>query len=127
MNKAMLCLAFCALVPLVDSSALSQNRNTKNSASKQATPKRRTLCKGQPVPKGFVVIGYSSSVKCAGEPELAIKKPANAETVCDASPIPEGYHVISQQGLPACDTAESNPLTNALSIARDDFAESSQS
>jgi hypothetical protein len=125
MNKAMLCLAFCALVALVDSSAVGQNRNTKNSASKQATSTPRTLCKGQPVPKGFVIIGYKSSVKCAGEPELAIKKPVNPETVCDGSPIPEGYHIISQQGLPACYTTESNPLTNALSIARDDIGASS--
>lgn len=86
MNKAVLCLAFCALIPLVDSSALGQNRNTKNSSSKQVTSTPRTFCKGQPVPKGFVVIGYKSSVKCAGEPELAIKKPSKLFAMVHRSP-----------------------------------------
>jgi hypothetical protein len=126
MNKAILCLSFCALVFFVNSDALGQKRNTKESARKPTTLPPRTLCKGQAVPKGFVIVGYKSSTQCVGALELAIKKPSDTELVCDGSPIPEGYRVISQQGSTACMTADANPLTNALNIARDGQDASSQ-
>jgi len=119
MKKTVNIGASCVLVLLVSSFAPGQKRSTKGAASKQATAAPRVICKGQPVPKGFVVVGYKDSAKCSGDSELVIKKPTDTEIVCDGSPIPEGYHVVSQEGSTACTTADSNPLTNALSILRD--------
>jgi hypothetical protein len=117
MGKAMNSVASCALVLLTISFAHGQKRGTKGVPTKQLPP--RTVCKGQPVPRGFVIIGNKVSEKCGENSELVIKKPTDTEIVCDSSPIPEGYRVISQQGSAACLTPNSNPLTNALSIARE--------
>jgi hypothetical protein len=126
MKKAINIGASCILVLLVSGFAHGQKRSTKSAASKQAAAAPRIICKGQTVPKGFVVVGYKASAKCGGDSELVIKKPADTETVCDGSPIPEGYHVISQEGATVCMTADSNPLANALSIARDGLIPSPQ-
>lgn len=73
-----------------------------------------------------MIVGYKSSAKCGENSELIVKKPADAEIVCDSSPVPEGYHVIGQQGSAACVTADSNPLTNALTILRNGATVSTQ-
>ncbi|MDX6501368.1 MAG: hypothetical protein QOG23_4628 [Blastocatellia bacterium] len=119
MKKAINLVASCVLVLLVGNFAQGQKRSTKGTTSKQSAAAPRIICKGQTVPKGFVVVGYKSSVKCGSDSELVIKKPAETEIVCDSSPIPEGYHIVSQEGSRACATTNSNPLTNALSILRD--------
>jgi hypothetical protein len=127
MKKSINVIHICALVLLLSSFASGQNRSTKGAASKQAIAAPGITCKGQPVAKGLVIVGYKSSAKCGQNSELIIKKPTDTEIVCDTSPVPEGYHVISQQGSAGCVTTDSNPLTNALSIARDGYDVSSQS
>jgi hypothetical protein len=115
MKKVINVIIMCALVFLLRNVALGQKRSAKG-ATKQTIS---SACKGQAIPKGLVIVGYKSSAKCGDNSGLILKKPADAEIICDTSPVPQGYHVISQQGSAACVTADSNPLTNALSIARD--------
>src|SRR6266404_7565781 len=109
MKKAIRVITICAFVLLLSNVALGQKRSAKAAATKQAI---NAACKGQPIPKGLVIVGYKSSAKCGENSELVVKKPADAEIVCDTSPVPEGYHVISQQGSATCMTTDSNPLTN---------------
>ena len=124
MTKAIKIITLCASVLLLCNVALGQKRIAKAAATKQRTP---PPCKGQPIPKGFVIVGYESSAKCGENSELIIKKPGDIEIVCDTSPVPGGYHVLTQQGSAACATRDSNPLTNALSIMRDGATVSMQS
>jgi hypothetical protein len=123
MKKAIHVITLCAFGLLLTKVALGQKRSAKAAATKQANT---AACKGQLIPKGLVIVGYKSSAKCGENSEIIVKKPADAEIVCDTSPVPDGYHVISQQGSAACMTADSNPLTNALSIVRDGAAVSTQ-
>jgi hypothetical protein len=125
MKRVIKITSFCVLVFLASNIALGQRRTIKRPASKSAASLQRSICKGESVPSGFVVIGYKSSSNCGENSELIIKKPTNTEIVCDGSPIPDGYHVVSQQGSMACASVSSNPLTNALNIARDDSASTS--
>lgn len=119
MKKVIKITSYCVLVFLASSIVQGQKRSIKHSASKSAASVQRSFCKGESVPSGFVVVGYKSSTKCGENSELIVKKPADTEIVCDGSPIPDGYHVVSQEGSRACASANANPLTNALSIARD--------
>jgi hypothetical protein len=119
MKKAINGITLCAFVLLLNNVALGQKRISKTGTTKQANS---PACKGQPIPKGFVIIGYKSSAKCGENSELIVKKPDDIEIVCDTSPVPEGYHVLTQQASAACETKDSNPLTNALSILRDGAA-----
>lgn len=116
MKKAMNGITLCAFVLLLSNVALGQKRISKTATTKQANS---PACKGQSIPKGFVIVGYKSSAKCGENSELIIKKPDDIEIVCDTSPVPEGYHVLTQQGSAACETKDSNSLTNALSILRE--------
>src|SRR6266496_5317681 len=127
MNKTIKLLLLFAVFLLATSVAQSQRRNTKATVTRSSASSLHIFCKGETIPKGFVVVGYkSSSAKCSANSELVIKKPADSEIVCDGSPIPEGYHVVSQEASMICATADSNPLTNALSIARNGSGASSQ-
>jgi hypothetical protein len=112
---------------MISSAELAQRPGTKSTGRKLTISPTHIICNGESIPKGYVVVGYRSSAKCAENPELVIKKPAEVENVCDDSPIPEGYHVVSQQGSTACVKADSNPLTNALTIARDGSEKNSPS
>ena len=122
MKKVINVIIMCAFVLLLSNVALGQKRSAKGATKQTISPP----CKGQPITRGFVIVGYRSSAKCGENSELIVKKPADAEIICDTSPVPEGYHVISQQGSAACMTADSNPLTNALSIVRDGTSASIQ-
>jgi hypothetical protein len=106
----------CAFTLVLSNLALGQKRITKAAVTKQSIS---PPCKGQLIPKGFVIVGYKSSAKCGENSELIVKKPDDIEIVCDTSPVPDGYHVLTQQGSAACATKDSNPLTNALSIISD--------
>jgi hypothetical protein len=114
MNRAVKFGAMSLLLLFVMTSvSLGQKRSasTKPGAS---TP--RIICKGQPVPKGFVVVGYKASPKCGANPELVTKKPAEAEIVCAGSPVPDGYHIANRITSPDCISAGSNSTSDALSI-----------
>lgn len=78
----------------------------------------RPLCQGDAVPKGQVVVGLKPSTRCGSSLELVTKKPSDSEVVCESSPVPPGYSVTSVTASPACASASSNPLTNAVVIAR---------
>jgi len=88
---------------------------TKAPANSQSKATPRIGCKGQPVPKGFVVVGYKTSAKCGENPELVIKRPAEAEIVCAGSPIPDGYHVANRMTSTDCSFAGKD-AADALSI-----------
>jgi hypothetical protein len=96
------------------------------SAQKRATRKPQPssgsvhpICQGEAVPRGLVVVGLKPSTRCGSSPELVTKKPSDSEVVCESSPVPPGYSVTSVTSSPACASASSNPLTNAVVIARD--------
>lgn len=124
MKKAIHLISMCAFALVLSNVALGQKRISKAAATKQSIS---PPCKGQPIPKGFVIVGYKSSARCGENSELIVKKPDDIEIVCDTSPVPDGYHVLTQQGSAACATKDSNPLTNALSILRDGATVSMQS
>jgi len=127
MKRVIRIALICVLISTASAEALAQRRNANNAARKSAASAPQILCKGKSVPTGYVILGYRSSAKCGENPELVIKKPAEVENVCDDSPIPGGYHVVSQQGSTACVKADSNPLTNTLTIARDGSEKNSPS
>ncbi len=116
MKRVIRIALICVLISTASAEALAQRRNANNAARKSAASAPQILCKGKSVPTGYVIVGYRSSAKCGENPELVIKKPAEVENVCDDSPIPGGYHVVSQQGSTACVKADSNPLTNTLTL-----------
>ena len=113
MKKLLNVLEICASILLV-SSAPAQ-KITKPPATKQGIPPSIT-CKGQPVPKGFVVVGYKVSNKCGENPELVIKRPVEAEIVCAGSPIPDGYHIANRMTSTDCGFAGKVSSSEALSI-----------
>jgi len=127
MKRVIRIALICVLISTASAEALAQRRNANNAARKSAASAPQILCKGKSVPTGYVIVGYRSSAKCGENPELVIKKSAEVENVCDDSPIPGGYHVVSQQGSTACVIADSNPLTNTLTIARDGSEKNSPS
>jgi hypothetical protein len=97
--------------------AHAQRRRVAKTVTKASGPGGpRTICQGDALPKGFVIVGARRSSKCV---ELTVKKPAATEIVCDGSPIPDGYSVMKQDSSPQCSAASANPLTNALLISND--------
>lgn len=115
MKKLLNVLKTCAFGLLLVSTAPGQ-KLTKAPATKQGTATPRITCKGQPVPKGFVVVGYKISAKCGETPELVIKRPAEAEIVCAGSPIPDGYHIANRMTSTDCSFAGKDATPDALSI-----------
>ena len=109
---------FFALICCICITAIGQKR------SKRATPaaSQRVVCKATSVPQGFVVVGYKPVTTCGGSPELVTKRPEAADIVCADSPVPDGYSVISRAASAACVSGDTNPLSNALFIARNDAA-----
>lgn len=95
----------------------AQKRASKPKTKAVSVTDPRTICQGEAVPKGFVVVEAQRSSRCV---ELTIKKPAASEVVCDGSPIPDGYSVIKQDGTRRCSAVSPNPLTNALVISNGD-------
>jgi hypothetical protein len=96
--------------------AASGQKLTKAPPTKQGIGAPRISCKGQPIPKGFVVVGYKVSTKCGENPELVIKRPAEAEIVCAGSPIPEGYHIANRMTSTDCSGGGKGSTSDALSI-----------
>lgn len=97
-------------------------RHQPHAGSTARTPQRSErieVCSGKKLPAGFVVIALQHAARCESE-LLVLKKPAKRESVCDISPVPEGYSIVGRGSLSQCVGAESNPLTNAMTILRDD-------
>lgn len=126
MSKAINTIVLCTIIFLAGSLAYGQKRTSKGTATKHTASSPRVVCEGQLVPKGLVIVGYRASATCGKNSELILKKPADTETVCDGSPIPEGYDLTGQQASDACNRPSSNPLNNALGIARDGLGASPQ-
>lgn len=112
MKKLLSVVKISAFVLLLSSIAPAQ-KLTKRRASKQAVAGPHITCKGQPVPKGFVV-GYKVSAKCGESAELVIKKPAEAEIVCVGSPIPDSYHIANR--ITSTDCVSAGSTSDAISI-----------
>jgi hypothetical protein len=108
-----------ALVLATIALAQGQVRKSTSGTSKKTISAQPTLCDGQTVLAGLVVVGYKSSATCGENSALIVKKPAPTEVVCASSPIPSGYYVIDQESAAACSLAGTNPLTNAIRISRD--------
>lgn len=126
MSKAINTILLCTIIVLAGSLVYSQKRTSRGTITKHEASSPRAVCEGQLVPKGFVIVGYRSSATCGQKAELLLTSPADTEVVCDGSPIPEGYHLTGQQASDACNRPGSNPLNNALGIARDGLALSPQ-
>ena len=116
MNSAMKFVAMSALLLLVSSVSLGQKRSTSGVSTKPSASTPRIICKWQPVPKGFVVVAYKVSARCGENPQLVIKKPAEAEIVCVGSPIPDGYHIANRFTSTDCIAEGSNSSSDAVSI-----------
>jgi hypothetical protein len=85
----------------------------QRAGSKKANAKQgNTLPINARVPNGFVVVALTETSK-------TIKKPSERETICDGSPVPDGYIVIETASSTQCQSANSNPLVNAMVIALD--------
>ena len=57
-----------------------------------------TICQGQAIPSGWVIVSQGSSINCPGNfPNTwNIKKPGATEVVCSVSPIPANYVIVGQ-------------------------------
>ncbi len=115
MNRSSRIIFLSALVLTIAIGVLAQRRDPKHLARKAATTPA-ILCEGDPIPRGYVIVGYKSSTRCAGKSEVVIKKPEEVEIVCNGSPIPDGYHAANQMTSPDCLVNGATPFTNALSI-----------
>lgn len=116
MNRAIRVILLSALALTVSTGSLAQTRNPKNVGRKSATTAPSVLCEGDPIPSGYVIVGYKSSTRCGAKSEVVIKKPEEAEIVCSGSPIPDGYHAANQMSSADCLVKGAAPLANALSI-----------
>ena len=115
MNRPSRIILLSALTLTITTGVLAQRRDPKNAARKSAaTPS--ILCDGDPIPRGFVIVGYKSSTRCGTKSEVVIKKPEEAEIVCNGSPIPDGYHIANPITSNDCLVKGATPFTNALSI-----------
>src|SRR5260370_28258082 len=88
MKRVIRIALICVLASTASAEALAQRRIANNAARKSAASAPQIFCKGKSVPTGYVIVGYRSSAMCGENPELVIKKPAEAEIVCVGSPIP---------------------------------------
>lgn len=118
MNRLIRITLLCTLVFTTSTASFAQKRGA-NTGRKAPAKASQILCQGDPIPKGYVVVGYKSSAKCGEKSQVIIKKPDAAEIVCNGSPIPDGYHVANQMSSPDCLAKGTNASTNALSIVSD--------
>ena len=66
-----------------------------------------SICIGQPIPAGYVIVGMTFVVGCGGFGEVntwQIKQPGATEIVCLASPIPPRYVIVSTTYIVGCGT-----------------------
>ncbi|MEM8535297.1 MAG: hypothetical protein AAGF95_30960 [Chloroflexota bacterium] len=66
-----------------------------------------TICKGQPIPSGYVIVGERRSSRCPGyfgtnRNMWVLRTPGSSETVCKGSPIPSGYVIVSERRTAQC-------------------------
>jgi len=118
MNTVIRILLLCTLIFTASTSSWAQKRGAKKAPRK--TSASQILCKGDPIPKGYVVVGYRSSARCGDKSQVVVRKPDVAEIVCSGSPIPEGYHVANQLSTTDCLAGGVNSSPNALSIVAND-------
>ncbi|HEV8431462.1 MAG TPA: DUF3465 domain-containing protein [Pyrinomonadaceae bacterium] len=119
MNRAIRIVLLCALAFSVGTASLAQRRAANNASRKARTSIPQILCEGDAIPKGYVLVGYKSSLKCGDKSQVVIKKPDKAEIVCSGSPIPDGYRIANELSSPDCLTKGSNSSSNARSIVFD--------
>ncbi|HEX6729814.1 MAG TPA: DUF3465 domain-containing protein [Pyrinomonadaceae bacterium] len=116
MNSIIRITLLCTLAFVASTPSLAQRRGTNNAGRKAPATAPQIVCEGEPIPKGYVIVGYKSSAKCGDKPKVITKKPDYAEIVCNGSPIPDGYHIANQISSPDCLTRGTNSSLNALSI-----------
>jgi hypothetical protein len=116
MNRVIRITFLCTLAFTVSTASLAQRRGANNAGRKVPTTAPQILCEGDPIPKGYVIVGYKSSAKCGDNSQVIIKKPDEAEIVCNGSPIPDGYHIANQMSSTDCLARGTNSSSNALSI-----------
>ena len=116
MNRPSRLLLLSALALTITTGAPAQRRDPKNAARKSVTTTSSILCQGDPIPRGYVIVGHRSSSRCGARSEVVIKKPEEAEIVCNGSPIPDGYHIANQMMSTDCIVKGATSFTNALSI-----------
>ena len=114
----------CTLVLTASTVSSAQTRSARRKAPKSAP---QILCQGDPIPKGYVIVGHKSSAKCGDKFEVVIKNPDAAEIVCNDSPIPHGYHVANQISSPDCLRRDTNSSSNAQSIILNDESHAERS
>ena len=61
----------------------------------------RVICRGRPVPDGWVVVGTHFSPACDGDGDnaLVVKQPGRREVVTADSPVPDGYRRVKPADL----------------------------
>jgi hypothetical protein len=116
MNRPSRIILLLALALTVTTGVLAQRRDPRNATRKSATTTPSILCEGDPIPRGYVIVGYESSSRCGAKSEVLIKRPEEAEIVCNGSPIPGGYHIANQITSTDCLVKGATRFTNALSI-----------
>ena len=116
MNRVMRITLLCTLAFTASTAALAQRRGANNASRKVPTTVPQILCEGDPIPKGYVIVGYKSSAKCGDKSQVVIKKPDEAEIVCNGSPISDGYRIANQMSSADCLARDTNSSSNALSI-----------
>ena len=114
MNRVIRITLLCTLVLTATTTSLGQKRSV-NKAGRKATASQ-ILCQGDPIPKGYVIVGYKSSAKCGDKSQVIIKQPDEAEIVCNGSPIPAGYHIANRMSSTDCVARGTDSSANALSI-----------
>lgn len=114
MNRVIRIVLLCTLVlPVFVTASLAQKRG----ANKMPAGGAKILCEGDAIPKGFVIVGFKSSVKCGDKSQVIVRKPDAADIVCHGSPIPDGYRVANQLSSPDCvRRGASSVSSNAFSI-----------
>jgi hypothetical protein len=65
----------------------------------------RVICRGAPVPDGWVVVGEHHSPACPGDGANAwvIKRPGRREVVAAGSPVPAGYRKVRETAVAGAD------------------------
>lgn len=116
MNRVIRITLLCTLALTASTASLAQRRSANNASRKVPATAPRILCEGDPIPKGYVIVGYKSSAKCGDHSQVVIKKPDEAEIICNGSPIPDGYHIANQLSSTDCLARGTNSSSNALSI-----------
>jgi len=116
MNRVVRITLLCTLAFTASTASFAQRRGPSNAGRKVPTTAPQIHCEGDPIPKGYVIVGYKSSAKCGDNSQVIIKKPDAAEIVCNGSPIPDGYRIANQMSSTDCLARGTNSSSNALSI-----------